>query len=581
MATHRRAAGAALAVSEQDEPSCFSAATVFDVGRAPPHPDAAFNPAHWGAVDLVADAFIGARAFCILVSAPGLGAAAVVAAAEAQIAAEHAGGAGGAEGSARQAFASSGLADVAAVLAQACGLDPALDDVELIAALRQPAAAPWKILLALPAEEPVPAQTLRFLEQLTAPRRGRRDQPPRIVLVGDTVALAPLIADADRPLGDPDCRAHLRPHGPDEVRSYLRSAARASDAMGATPSLAISGDAAWGVYQSTGGSPVLLARIGAALKTVAQAPDPVSVAVAEAQRDAAEDWAFLRDSAFVSADASDMPNCDAAPNMELGVDLVVADPVADDGAPSPCAAATSGAVPDPAPIAPPAAPKRPGGSSDLRNRLQRLAARRRRIGAFVATAILTVCGAATMSGVLFKERPPADSIAPIGSLGRETALDMADSALAAAGSAVHALSASDFGALGKAMQALGDKADDIRRDLVRGRTALAAKKETAATKAAPSEAAIIRALALAERRSAAGRFIGPLGGSAYEALLEVDRIRADDPRLLAAFKSLEKRYVRAARAALKDADFERFYRANNIIERIRARRPIRDIRVWQ
>ena len=581
MATHQRAAGAATAALIVDHQPAAPASEALSLiapalgGGAPSPP---MNAAHWRAVDIVAATLAGESGPSILVSAPGLGADAVIAAAE-EAAFEPA---DEFEGEPRPtpsiAPVSADFDVVANALAELCGVDAAGGSSALAGAIRQNAMArayqerPLAALLILPSA-PLTAEIVGFLDECVLSASGRLEQALRLVIVADAATAAEFAALSTGPLRAAP-HALLRPHGPDEVRSFLRRAAHDPRAAGApaTP-VFVAPDVAWAAYQATGGSPELLAALGAA----AGAPtrDSVQRATDAARLGAEQKWDALRAVAFTCADASDMPECDETPTIELEGAF---EPEPEEAPADPAHSAEAPPLAKNEYSPPPAAGRRDVDRKALLKRLRRQAARRRRLGAFCVAASLVVSGLTVLSGVVFKDAPISRSAAPPA---REAVLDLAEGALDVAGATIHAVASPHLGALGRALAALGDDADDAKRDLARARATLKHEGAAAGASVDKREARIVAALKEAARHSAAGRYVAPIDASAYSALLKVERLAPADPRLNAAFKLLETRYADLSRAALGRADFDRFYRANNIVDRIRARRPIRDNGLWQ
>lgn len=528
---------------------------------------AAFNASHWRAVDAAAETLETEGLPLILAAAPGHGAAAVIAAAvkTAQRASADEEADNAVDEPADEAveppktllpiYAAPRTFDFAVfagALLEALQLPPsvAADAPSVIAAaLRRRAADGTRrvLILRAPESDAPCARSIALLEGLGA----ASSDAPGLSLVlhcGLDTARA-IAAAAEGPLAAPEATATLRPHGPDEVRAYLRAEAPPAQDQEALRRASAS------AYEATAGAPELLARLARAASMEGGAGAPLD---ADGVRRAAEAAGVAEETALLAA-ARDAARRLAPPEP---------DPVEPSTAPAPTIAEPPSAEVEtstaPTTTSPPISAAKASGAGDLsaaaRGGLRRRSRRR------VAVVALAYAGAVSAAGLVI--------VSGVALNGRETVLDMAEATLSVAGAVGDAVAEQDLGLVSDALGDLAAEAETTQSELERARTRAALDSAEPERAEAVRERRISAALALAAERFELGRYTRPSGGSAYDALLEADRAAPRDPRVLAAFDALTAHYAAEAERSLRRADYDGFYEAQEVIERIRSRRPI-------
>ncbi len=528
-------------------------------------PPAAFNASHWSAVDAAVETLETIGAPTLLAAELGSGAEAVVMAAlETAARAE--------PGERRDAVESCvwiapERSDLTAALDSLGAALDARPDADALAleARRAAAEQPFALILRLPHGRSPTIDFARFLDRLAAPARGAEEAALRLIVIADPEACAALAASAPA-LRAPERRVALRPHDPDETRAWLRiriAAAAAADQAALSAAARVA-------QEATAGSPELLERFAAELPSAPNAPfdvetalgaveraglasDPELVGLAETARGAAERREECGERPL-SADADAAEDAAAAPTEPAG---------------------------EPRPGG---APDAPGGRSPqadalslrARGRLHRRSRRRQALVALGYAAALSLAGLLVLTGASEDGRDPLSRAlgVDLGAEGREALLDVADGVLVVTGAAADALAEHGPDAVAEALDDVASGAQSVRGELDRGRFAGELSELSSDQAGAEREAAVRAALDAAQERMALGRYTAPAGGSAYDALLAADRAAPSDPRVIAAFDALIAHYSAEAGRGLDRSDYEAFYRAQEIIDRIRTRRPI-------
>ena len=539
---------------------------------------AAFNAAHWRAVDAVIHACSHDDAPALLAVSPGLGGECVVAAAEALLVADQA----PADESARGAGAPSplwarpsaaGPASILTSIAAACGaraefsdLEEGVEELRREAAERGARGGGIAVILIWPQDAPARRTAVRILDRLGAPEDAAGGAALRLTLVAPPEACAAIAALSSGGLGKPEALTRLRPHGFDEVAALLRRLTRErATGGGNAAALLVEREAVEAAHAATGGSPALLGRLGSALDLERGATlEAVTRAIADSGLEEEREASAMRAAAADAARDAPVPPSDGFEETRA------VETSAQDGDEPPVETAVAAETLQTQSELATEIVSAPSTSAAAERRARR--GLRRRAGARRGAAVVTV--AATLVGLLVVsiavvDGEPADPVARSGEEeGRTVAFWAADGALTLAGAAADALSTPELGALGRVF-------DRTATDAYRARAELR-RQSGPESDVAPAErsARLATLLDEAERRAAAGRFTGPAGGSAYDILLEAERLAPEDPRVAAAFAALTRRYEGEAADALARSDFDAFYRAQWTIDAIRARRPL-------